>query len=129
MVLGFAGLISVMMIRVIFFQGFFHDFLNSRHGPCEDFLVNLHGFILYENNWQAMFVNLPRYQERTVKLETLEIKDDVLLQGAPDVEPAKPEKQPKEEEPKKEQTASRQSASSCRTKKPKVFLRRHTAKR
>ena len=51
MVPGFAGLISVMMIRVIFLQGFFHGFLNSRHGPCEDFLVNLHGFILYERHF------------------------------------------------------------------------------
>ena len=25
------------MIRVIFLQGFFHDFLNSRHGPYKNF--------------------------------------------------------------------------------------------
>ena len=56
-----------------------------------------------ENNWQAMFANLPRYQERTVKLETLEIKDDVLPQGAPKVEPAKPEEQPNAEQPQSEE--------------------------
>ena len=61
-----------------------------------------------ESDWQAMFTNLPRYQERTIKMETLEIKDDVLPQGAPDTESAKPEEQPKEEEPKVEEPKNEQ---------------------